>query len=42
MDEADGEGKERGVEVADHWREVEGWRRERRQDTGLRKRTLGF
>jgi hypothetical protein len=38
MREAQGE----GVEVEGYWKEVEGWRKERRDDTGLRKRVLGF
>jgi hypothetical protein len=31
-----------GVETAQHWRAVEGWKRERRADLGLRVRTLGY
>jgi hypothetical protein len=31
-----------GVEVEDHWRAIEPWRREQRADTGLRKRLLGY
>jgi hypothetical protein len=37
MKEADG-----GAEIPDHWKEVEEWRVERRLDTGLRKRLLGY
>jgi len=37
MREADG-----GEEIPDHWKEVEEWRVERRFDTGLRKRLLGY
>ncbi|KAK4689203.1 hypothetical protein P7C73_g898, partial [Tremellales sp. Uapishka_1] len=31
-----------GDSTEDCWREIEGWRRERRADLGLRMRTLGF
>ncbi|WVW79900.1 hypothetical protein I302_101870 [Kwoniella bestiolae CBS 10118] len=31
-----------GRETENHWRRVEGWRRDRREDTGLRKRMLGY
>lgn len=31
-----------GVEVEDHWRAIEPWRREQRADTGMRKRLLGY
>lgn len=34
--EADGE------KTAECWRAVEEWRRDRRSDTGLRKKTLGY
>lgn len=36
-----GSGKQ-GVDVEDKWKAVEGWRRDRRADKGLRKRILGF
>ncbi|KAL7419479.1 monooxygenase [Cryptotrichosporon argae] len=31
-----------GRDVEDHWKAIEDWRRARRADTGLRKRTLGY
>ncbi|KAK6907093.1 hypothetical protein I203_101082 [Kwoniella mangroviensis CBS 8507] len=31
-----------GVETEDHWKKIEGWRRDRRADTSLRKRMLGY
>lgn len=33
---------DQGEEVPQCWREVEGWRREMRADTGMRKRLLGY
>ncbi|ORY29327.1 hypothetical protein BCR39DRAFT_532347 [Naematelia encephala] len=37
MKEADG-----GDEIEGYWKQVEGWRKDRRRDTGLRKRLLGY
>jgi hypothetical protein len=31
-----------GIDTPDHWRRIEPWRRDRRADADLRRRTLGF